>query len=66
MLEGLAAGPAPQVQLRRDDLSTTSRFVLDDAVAGKRMELRPADMASPFGAQILSGLGKDIAIAPMP
>jgi hypothetical protein len=66
VLDGLADGPSPQVALYRADTKTTSRFLLEDAVPGRRVELRPADMASPFGNQILSGLGKDIAVTVMP
>ena len=66
VLDGLADGPSPRVQLYRPDTGTTSHFLLTDAVAQTRIELRPADMASPFGDQILSGLGADIPVAVIP
>lgn len=60
VLEGLADGPAPEVELQRLDGPALSRFILTGCASGRRVELRPADMASPFGAQILTGLGSDI------
>ncbi len=65
LLDGLADGPAPIVVVNRPDGVGVSRYLLDEAVAGKRMELRPADMASPFGTQVLVGLGDDIVVSPM-
>ncbi len=64
VLDGLADGPAPEVELQRLDAPTRSRFVLTDYAPGRRVELRPADMASPFGAQVLTGLGTDIIVTP--
>ncbi len=63
-LAGLGNGPTPTLRLHRQDTRKTSTFVLDDAIAGTRMEIAPADMASPFGTQRLRGLGPDILVNP--
>lgn len=63
-LEGLAPGPAPTIELSHPDGVTSSRYVLDDAVTLKQFELRPADMASPFGAQLLIAGGSQVLVSP--
>jgi hypothetical protein len=65
-LEGLAAGPAPTVELSGLDGTVVSSYALGAVAAGKRFELRPADMASPFGDQILSGPGPAVIVSPIP
>lgn len=65
-LAGLGNGPAPTLRLQRVDDLQTSTFVLDNAIAGARVEIAPADMASPFGTQLLKGLGQDILVTPSP
>jgi hypothetical protein len=66
VLAGLGNGPAPTLRLQRVDDLKTSTFVLDNAIAGARMEIAPADMTSPFGTQLLKGLGQDILVTPSP
>ena len=63
-LEGTAKGKAPTVTLKPLDGSLASKFQLTGMKAGARVELRPADMASPFGSQRLIGLGNDILLDP--
>ena len=65
VVDGLADGPAPQVQLRRDDAALTSRYRLDDVISGKPFELRPADMTSPFGVQVLATGGLEVLVDPL-
>ena len=64
VLDGLVDGPTPKVELRRQDAATGSTYLLDGFAPGRRMELRPADLASPFGAQVLRGAGADVIVTP--
>jgi len=65
VLDGVTTLGSSTIRLQRAGSDAISRYQLPADLAGRRVEISPRDMASPFGAMELHGLGAKVLLTPI-